>query len=275
MSWTTPSAVPVVSAIPEYAEVQFSVLGSGSRGNCVYVESGSTGLLIDNGFSGKELEKRLQSIGRSLDNLKAICITHEHNDHIAGVGVVSRRCKVAVHANPGTFDGAEKKLGKLYRRVEFATGDELVIGDLQVRSFRISHDTLDPVGYVVSDGTRHLGYCTDTGKVSKLMELRLARCHGLILEFNHDPEMLKNGPYPLMLKQRVRSSHGHLANEDAGELLGSLAHNGLQVAILAHLSETNNTPGLAMAAALPHMPREHPARLLTAEQDKATALFEI
>lgn len=264
-----------VLVIRECADMKFSVLGSGSRGNAVYIESGTTGILIDNGFSGKELAKRLRSIDRSLDNIRAICVTHEHNDHVAGVGVVSRRCKVPVHANAGTFEGAEKRLGKLHRMVEFATGEELVIDDLQVKSFRISHDTLDPVGYVVSDGTRYLGYCTDTGKVSKLMELRLARCHGLILEFNHDPEMLKTGPYPLMLKQRVRSSHGHLANEDAAEFLGSLVHCSLQVAVLAHLSETNNTPGLAMAAALPFMPAEHPARLLAAEQDRATEFFEL
>ncbi len=270
-----PNAALEASAIPEFADMRFSVLGSGSRGNSVYIESGATGILIDNGFSGKELEKRLLSIGRSLDNITAICLTHEHNDHVAGAGVISRRCKVPVHANPGTFEGAEKRLGKLYQRADFATGDELSIDDLQVRSFRISHDTLDPVGYVVSDGTKHFGYCTDTGKVSKLMELRLARCHGLVLEFNHDPEMLKNGPYPLMLKQRVRSSHGHLANEEAGEFLGSLVHNSLRVAVLAHLSETNNTPNFAMAAALPHMPADHPARLLAAEQDKATDLFQL
>lgn len=270
-----PSAAPGDLGIPECADMKFSVLGSGSRGNSVYIESGDTGILIDNGFSGKELEKRLRSIGRSLENITAICVTHEHTDHVSGVGVVSRRCKVPVHANPGTYEGAEEKLGKLHSLVEFATGDELAIGDLQVKSFRISHDTLDPVGYVISDGTKHLGYCTDTGKVSKLMELRLARCHGLILEFNHDPEMLKNGPYPLMLKQRVRSSHGHLANEDAGRFLGNLVHNSLTVAVLAHLSETNNTEALAMAAALPHMPAEHPARLLAAAQDTATELFGI
>jgi phosphoribosyl 1,2-cyclic phosphodiesterase len=255
--------------------MQFSVLGSGSRGNCVYIEEGKTGILIDNGFSGKVIEARLQAIGRTLDNISAICTTHEHNDHVSGIGVISRRCRVPVYANSGTLAGAEKKIGKPHRFVEFATGEDMVIFDLQVRSFAISHDTADPVGFVVSNGSEYLGYCTDTGKVSKLMELRLARCHGLILEFNHNLEMLKNGPYPLALQQRVRSSQGHLANEDAAIFLKSLIHSKLQVAVLAHLSETNNTQDLARSAAVPCFPPGHESDLLIAEQDRATRLISL
>lgn len=255
--------------------MRFSVLGSGSRGNCVYIEVGSTGILIDNGFSGKEIERRMSAVGRSLNNISAICITHEHNDHISGVGVLSRRCKVPVYANPGTFAGAEKKIGRPHKLVEFETGDELDIQDLQVRSFRVSHDTEDPVGFVVSNGSEYLGYCTDTGKVSKLMELRLARCHGLILEFNHNLEMLKNGPYPLTVQQRVRSSQGHLANEDAALFLKNLMHRKLRVAVLAHLSETNNTPELARAAAEPCFSPEHEADLLIADQLRPTSLISL
>lgn len=255
--------------------MRFSVLGSGSKGNCVYIEEGHTGILIDNGFSGKEIEMRLRSIGRSLDNITAICITHEHNDHISGVGVLSRRCKVPVFANGPTFGAAEIKIGKPFSFVEFETGDEFHIQDLQIRSFRISHDTADPVGFVVSNGNEYLGYCTDTGKVSKLMELRLARCQGLILEFNHNLEMLKNGPYPLVLQQRVRSSQGHLANEDAALFLQNLMHQKLRVAILAHLSETNNTPELARSAAEPCFSNEHEGELLIASQNKPTRLISL
>ncbi len=252
--------------------MRFSVLGSGSRGNSVYIEEGATGILIDNGFSGKEVEKRLKVIGRSLENITAICLTHEHNDHINGVGVLSRRCKIPVYGNSGTFRGAEKTIGKLHRFEEFETGDELSINDFQVRSFRVSHDTEDPVGYVISNGSEYLGYCTDTGKVSKLMELRLARCHGLILEFNHNLEMLKNGPYPLVLQQRVRSSQGHLANEDAADFLKKLMHRKLQVTVLAHLSETNNSPELALAAAGPCFTDDCEAKLMLAKQDSPTQL---
>ncbi len=255
--------------------MRFAVLGSGSRGNSVYIEAGATAILIDNGFSGKELARRLELLGRSLSQVSAICLTHEHNDHIGGVGVVSRRYRSAVYANPATFAAGDKKFGKLHKRVEFATGESFAIGDLHIHSYPVSHDAADPVGYVVASGGEYLGYCTDTGRVTRLMEVRLARCHGLILEFNHNREMLKNGPYPLPLQQRVRSSQGHLANEDGAGFLARLIHRDLKVAVLAHLSETNNTPQLAHAAALPCF-AEHPhIELVLASQHQPTRLFSL
>ena len=161
-------------AIPGYEKMRFSVLGSGSRGNSVYIESGKTGVLIDAGFSGKELEKRLSRIDRKLSDVKTICITHEHHDHITGAGVLSRRCNIPVLANTATFLAAEKRLGKLYQKIEFETGDRIEFQDLSIRSFRISHDTADPVGFVMSDNDLSVGYCTDTGKVSHLMETMLS-----------------------------------------------------------------------------------------------------
>ena len=255
--------------------MRFSVLGSGSRGNSVYIESGKTGILIDAGFSGKEIETRLQSIGRTLSSVCALCITHEHNDHIQGAGVISRRCKIPTYINGGTLAAGEKRMGKLYVQKEFETGDLLQIGDLQVRSFRISHDTADPVGYVVSDGKRSVGYCTDTGKVSHLIGRRLAECNGLILEFNHNLQMLKNGPYPLPLQQRVRSSRGHLCNEDAAVFLAGLIGDHLHTAVLAHLSETNNTPLLARKAAMLSVKQWGDTSLLISSQEKATALVQL
>lgn len=258
--------------------MRFAVLGSGSRGNCVYVEHGQTAILIDGGFSGKEIAARLARIGRDIDNLTAICVTHEHHDHIIGVGVVSRRCGITVHANPGTFAGAAKYLGKVHQRKEFATGDIFAIQDLQIHSFPVSHDTADPVGYIISSGTTHLGYCTDTGKVTQLMRVRLARCHGQILEFNHNLEMLKNGPYPLALQQRIRSAHGHLVNEDAADLLRELHHDQLRCVVLAHLSETNNSPDLAMAAARQSLPADRGddgCQLILAQQDVPSRLFDL
>ncbi len=254
-------------------EMRFSVLGSGSRGNSVFIESGKTGILIDAGFSGKELETRLNSIGRNMTHVRALCITHEHNDHICGAGVISRRCKIPTYSNGGTFAAGEKRIGKLHAFKEFETGDILEIGDLQVRSFRISHDTADPVGYVVSDGKRSIGYCTDTGKVSHLIAARLASCNGLILEFNHNLEMLKNGPYPLPLQQRVRSSRGHLSNEDAAVFLAGLIGDQLQTVVLAHLSETNNTPELARDAAMHSVQNWGETSLLIARQEVATPLL--
>lgn len=255
--------------------MRFSVLGSGSRGNSVYIESGKTGVLIDAGFSGKEIEKRLMSFGRELSNVQALCITHEHNDHIRGAGVISRRAKIPTYINGGTFSAGEKRMGKLFVQKEFETGDVLQIGDLQVRSFRVSHDTADPVGFVVSDGKKSVGYCTDTGKVSHLIGRRLGECNALILEFNHDLQMLKNGPYPLPLQQRVRSSRGHLCNEDAAVFLAGLVGDHLRTAVLAHLSETNNTPKLAREAAMLAVQDWGDTSLITAFQEKATALIEL
>lgn len=256
--------------------MRFSVLGSGSKGNAVYVESGSTSLLIDNGFSGKELNRRLQLVGRSVHDLNGVCVTHEHNDHIGGVGVVSRRCKIPVYANEGTYRGARAKLGKLYQRYGFENGDKLHIGDLLVQAFPVSHDSNDPVGYVISDGSCYLGICTDTGMVTRLMELRLARCQGLILEFNHNLELLKSGPYPLPLQQRVRSNRGHLSNEAGAKLLQALIHPGLKYGVLAHLSEINNNPTLAHKAALScDFGENHKAQLLLARQDRPSPLLSL
>ncbi len=255
--------------------MRFSVLGSGSRGNSVFIESGKTGILIDAGFSGKEIEARLISIGRDLSNVRAVCLTHEHNDHIRGVGVISRRCKIPTYSNSGTFAAGIHKMGKLFSLLEFETGDFLEIDDLQVRSFRISHDTADPVGYVVSNGKKSIGYCTDTGKISHLISSRLAGCNGLVLEFNHNLEMLKNGPYPLHLQQRIRSSQGHLCNEDAAQLLADLFGDHLRTVVLAHLSETNNTPDLAQKAAMHSVQDWGDASLIVSSQDTATALIQI
>ena len=253
--------------------MKISVLGSGSKGNSVFIESGGTALLIDNGFSGKEVSARLERIGCSADSLGAICVTHEHNDHIAGVGVLSRRYGIPVHANSGTFRASEKKLGKLYKRCEFETGERFEVGAFEVHSFPISHDTADPVGFVISDGHFRVGYCTDTGKVSHLMTKRLADCNGLILEFNHDPDMLKNGPYPLPLQQRVRSSRGHLSNEDAGRFLVSILSEQTELVIQAHLSETNNTADLAVAAANQSVLDWAGVRRIVAKQSQPTELF--
>lgn len=224
------------------------VLGSGSKGNCTLIESGKTRLLIDAGFSGVELTRRLASIGIELESITALLITHEHNDHISGVGIASRRGRLPIYANPGTHRAAEKKIGKPFARHDFGTGEQFAVGDLLVHPFSVSHDTADPVGYVLTDGKNSVGYCTDTGKITSLIEYHLRYCNILVLESNHDPIMLREGPYPLPLQQRVRSNQGHLANDDAGIFLQKIAGGKLQHAILAHLSEINNLPELAMHA---------------------------
>lgn len=255
--------------------ISFSVLGSGSKGNSVYVETEETSVLIDCGFSGKETAARLQNIGKTIDSVKAILVTHEHNDHIAGVGVLARRLKIPVYANEGTFRGGEKKLGRIEQRVLFDTGAQFILDDLAVKSFRISHDTEDPVGFVLECNGSKFGYCTDTGKATHLMMQRLKGCHGLVLEFNHDPEMLKNGPYPLSLQQRVRSSHGHLSNQDAAEFFDNIHHEKLQHVVLAHLSETNNLPRFAIGCIDERKEKYGNTSFEVACQHKPTKIFSI
>jgi phosphoribosyl 1,2-cyclic phosphodiesterase len=255
--------------------MRFAVLGSGSKGNCLYVESGGTAILIDAGFSGKEITRRLAQIDRRPEQVTAILLTHEHNDHIAGAGVLSRSLSIPVYANHGTALGGEAKMGRLHAWREFASGDRFEFAGLHLHSFAISHDASDPVGFVASDGHCQIACCTDTGYATNLIRARLTGCQALVLEFNHDPDMLKNGPYPLELQQRIRSRRGHLANAKAGELLRELVHDRLRYVLTAHLSETNNAPELALAAARQALGDGWDGGLFAARQDQPMPLIEV
>lgn len=256
--------------------MQICVLGSGSRGNCTLVAAGSTILLIDNGFSGTEIKRRLLAIGREPAEITAILVTHEHNDHIAGVGILSRQAGLPVYANPATHAAAGERLGRLSARREFGTGEPFAVGDLQIHPFAVSHDTADPVGFVLSDGRYRVGYCTDTGKITNLIEHHLRGCHALVLESNHDPRMLREGPYPLRLQQRVSSQHGHLANEDTGRFLRKALGGNLRHVILAHLSETNNLPRLALEAVRVSLGADFAGlQVIAAAQDRSCPLLDL
>ena len=260
--------------------MKFSVLGSGSKGNATYLEAGETAILIDAGMSGIELQRRLAAIGVELSSINAIFLTHEHNDHIHGAGVLSRRASIPVYANPATFSAANSTLNKIAAYNEFDTGSSFHFRNIEIHPFSISHDAADPVGFRISDQTAAFGYCTDTGKVSQLMRQRLTSCQGLVIESNHDMEMLKNGSYPPYLKQRIRSNQGHLDNEEAASFMRELAHDGLVHVVLAHLSQENNDPGIAyqvMHAALDNVlaDQDIKLRISVAQQDSAGELVEI
>ena len=226
--------------------MKFCVLGSGSRGNSTYIESDSSALLIDNGFSGVEFERRLAAIDASPAKLAGILVTHEHTDHVRGVGILARKYKLPILANSATFAPARSKIGNIPDSQKFATGKSFDFAGFVIHPFAVSHDSAEPVGFVVSRNSCSLGYCTDTGIVSRLISHRLSICNGLIIESNHDPDMLKNGPYPPELQQRVRSRSGHLANEAAASFVAELVHADLRHVVLAHLSEKNNDPALAL-----------------------------
>lgn len=254
-----------------------TILGSGSKGNAVYVESGKTGLLIDAGFSGKELVHRLNMVDRSIEQVNGICVTHEHTDHIRGVGVASRRGKLPVYANEATLAVIHTKVGNFSSMHVIDNGKPITVNDLEVRSFSVSHDCVDPVGYIITDGKSVLGYCTDTGIITHLMAQRLANCDALILEFNHNLDMLRNGPYPIPLQQRVRSNKGHLSNDAAAVFLSQLPKDRLRSVFVAHVSEVNNTPELAMAAAEKALAEggHELLRLYMANQHQPTVMLKV
>jgi phosphoribosyl 1,2-cyclic phosphodiesterase len=226
--------------------ISFQTLASGSKGNAIVVSSMRTRILIDVGLSGKELQRRMHQAGMSTSDLHGVVVTHEHQDHVRGVGVLSRRYDLPVYLTRGTLESLPQQVGALAQAQLFRDGHSFNIGDLHITPFAISHDANDPVGLIIeSDGCK-LGICTDLGVATQLVRKKLEGCHGLVLEANHDVDLLLSGPYPWHLKQRIRSRHGHLSNIDSCELLNSLLHDGLQVVVLAHLSETNNRPELVL-----------------------------
>ncbi len=233
--------------------MRFCVLGSGSKGNATFVEAGDTRLLIDAGFSGVEIERRLTAIGVEIDSLSGLLVSHEHSDHIRGISILARRYKLPVLVSRATMTAAAKELSRIDEWLEIAPGRQVTFRDLDIHPFALSHDAAEPLGFVIHRGDLAFGYCTDTGIVSRLMHHRLSGCHGLVLECNHDLEMLKNGGYPPSLQQRIRSQEGHLTNSDAARFLVELIHDGLEHVVLAHISETNNTHELALATVTEHL----------------------
>ncbi|MHB8258310.1 MAG: MBL fold metallo-hydrolase [Acidiferrobacterales bacterium] len=226
--------------------MRFASLGSGSRGNATLVEHGTTCLLIDCGFSVQELRRRLARVHREGSQLSAIVVTHEHGDHIRGVAACARQFGLPVWLTPGTLHAvADQAMGSLSGLNLFSCHEPFAIGDIEVRPFPVPHDAREPSQFVLSDGDRCLGVLTDTGCATRHIEASLTGCHALILECNHDRDMLRNGAYPPALKQRVGGPLGHLDNESAAALLARLDTSRLQHLVAAHLSEKNNTPYLA------------------------------
>ncbi len=268
----------VVSVIPAFDSVmRFSVLGSGSKGNCTYVESQGKALLIDAGFSGIEIQRRLDNIGVDINTIQALLVTHEHGDHISGVGVLSRKLHIPVFINAPTFAASEKTLKKIHDVCYFQTGTSFTFAHLKIHPFAISHDTAEPVGFTISDGSSSFGYCTDTGMISRLINHHLSRCNALVLECNHDLEMLRNGSYPPALQQRIRSKNGHLANPDTVKFLSEIISPKLQYIVLAHISESNNCHELVKKQVdiLKGQTDCSKLAISLARQDKAGELIEI
>lgn len=227
--------------------LKICVLASGSSGNCTYIASETTHLLIDAGLSGKKTIELLGKIDGNADQLNAICLTHEHSDHRSGLGVLQRRLGVQLFGNAGTIEAVEmdKKLNGLKWNV-FLAGSPFMIGDLMIEPFSVPHDSYDPVGFVICSGDIQVGIITDMGVATGAIRERLKGCSALVVESNHDEDMLRNADRPWMLKQRIAGRQGHLSNTQAGELVVDVAGTELKTVFLAHLSSDCNTPDLAL-----------------------------
>jgi phosphoribosyl 1,2-cyclic phosphodiesterase len=231
------------------------VLGSGSGGNAVAVTDGATTLLIDCGFSAREVAKRMTLAGLNPDSVSAILVTHEHSDHVRGIDVFSRRHGCALHATRGTRMAAG--LDNIHVDVRTLTrGDEFGVGTLRVLPFATSHDAAEPVGFRIETAAgESFGLATDTGVITDEALEALADLDLLGIESNHDITMLENGPYPSFLKRRIRSAQGHLSNLDAANALESLVTSRLKRILALHRSETNNTASLARRALVARLQR--------------------
>ncbi|MDY6980870.1 MAG: MBL fold metallo-hydrolase [Pseudomonadota bacterium] len=226
--------------------MRFALIGSGSKGNGTLIEHGQTRILIDCGFSLRDTEARLQRLGCEPESLNAIVVTHEHGDHIRGVGLLARRYGIPVWATRGTVNGTQP--GKVPQLNLFDVHQSLTIGDLELQPFPVPHDAREPCQFLFSDGDRSLGLLTDTGCSTPHIHACLSDCDALILECNHDPQMLVEGPYPPSLKQRVGGDWGHLSNAQAAQILTDIDTGDLHYLVAAHLSDKNNTPALARDA---------------------------
>jgi phosphoribosyl 1,2-cyclic phosphodiesterase len=255
--------------------VRIAVLGSGSGGNSTLVATEKTRLLIDAGFSKRETYARLAAAGERIDDFDALVISHEHTDHISGLRALALDLNVPVYISPGTRDTIcwDPRL----RAFElFSAGEEFTIGDIEITPFSIPHDAADPVAFTLEAEGIRIGLVTDLGYIPELVKRHVRGCHCLVFESNHDLEMLKIGPYPWYVKQRVMSRHGHLSNRITGEFLSEDFDGTAQVLVLAHLSQTNNHPELARMSAeeaLGQRQRPAPLQLHLASQFTPTPVF--
>jgi len=224
----------------------FCPLASGSKGNCVYLGTGNTKILVDAGLSAKSIVAKLSEINVDIGDIDAILVTHEHSDHIQGLRVLAFKYGIPVFANNETAKGIVEYYRECPKFKIFATGETFEFGDLEIHPFSIQHDTLDPVAFTIKLNDLKLGFCTDLGFVTSLVQNHLQNCDYLYVEANHQPSMVHASARPMVYKQRVLSRTGHLSNEACGDLLRKIASPKLKHVHLAHLSSECNTPETAI-----------------------------
>lgn len=228
--------------------MRFGLLASGSRGNATLVQARGTTVLIDCGLSLRAAETALARLGVEPDAIGAILVTHEHGDHVGGVGPLARRHGIPVWLTRGTWEAAAPVLGELPEHHILCSHRPQALGDLQIHPITVPHDAREPVQFRLDDGLHRMAVLTDAGSITAHICRSLEACDALVLECNHDTTMLAAGSYPATVKARIAGDYGHLSNAQAGELLGRIGAGGLKHLVAAHLSEANNTPALARAA---------------------------
>ena len=253
--------------------LKFASLGSGSRGNATLIQAGDTCLLLDNGFSLRELEQRLARLGLCPGDIDAVLVTHEHGDHIKGVGPLARKHAVPVWMTHGTWRNAP--CGDIPDLRLFGTHTPpFRIGDIEITPFAVPHDAREPAQFTFSCRNLKLGILTDAGSFTPHVIAAISNVDALLLECNHDLQMLREGPYPLRLQQRVGGSYGHLSNDQAAQLLAEIDHGRLQHLVIGHISEKNNSPELARRA-LETVCETLSCRISLLRQDGGDGWFEL
>ena len=264
--------------------MQFSTIASGSSGNCLYAANDDTHLLIDAGISKKRIEQGLTSFGIEGADIDALLVTHEHLDHIQGIGVWSRKYHVPIYGTRGTLEAIwqTKSLGKIDTSLfhVIRPGETFTINNIDIHPFSIPHDARDPVSYQITTADTKIGTVTDLGYFDEAIVNELRDCDLLYVEANYDQHMLEAGPYPYQLKCRIAGNYGHLRNEMSGQLIGRLLNEKLGQVILGHLSKENNFPELALKAVWNELERdfsvtEEALRISVAPRDAAMTVITL
>ena len=229
--------------------LRFTILGSGSSGNCAYLETDDVRLLVDAGFSAKQIELRLGAMGRSLSDIQAIFLTHEHGDHVCGLPVVAKRHNIPVYCNRLTAECLHPQMPGFSAFRLFESGATVELGDLKINSFSVPHDAYDPVGFMFYHALGNIGFLTDLGYATKLVIERVRAARALVLEANHDLRLLQEDMRrPWAVKQRILSRHGHLSNDAAADVAAEVVTDGMEDLYLGHLSSDCNSPDHARTA---------------------------
>ena len=225
----------------------FCSLYSGSSGNCLFLQTSNTKILIDAGESAKKISSALSSIEINPTDIDAILVTHEHSDHVKGLGTFSKKYDIPVYANTKTWDAMEEQASKINEKNQkhFTIEENFEIGDLKIHPFKIPHDAANPCGFNIIHNNKKISIATDIGHMTSNIAHKLEDSSFVLLEANYDPNILKCSPYPYLLKQRIAGPNGHLANIDAGKTISFLLNSGLEAVMLGHLSKENNFPELA------------------------------